>query len=244
MAQEKRTPHDPRRELAQPNLERLLGPRRVRPVVDIGFGAGYGLEIGQPETPVELLVFPEARGVIVASETVHLELSPIISVEWHGDRLGVVSESADERSILEVTGFGGIVFNRHAIGGTAEVREPAEADGQHERVTIRGRVGRTPRFRTTQGRRLLIGQFPLAQHSAEGETTWHTVLVFGERAQRLQEKPIEKGQEIEIVGYPHDRERRTRDGLPRQVTELYATAIRRTLKDSASASSDTAEQTE
>jgi hypothetical protein len=52
---EERSPRDPRTELAQDNLVALLQPRAVRPVVDLGFGDGYCLEIGQPETPVDLL---------------------------------------------------------------------------------------------------------------------------------------------------------------------------------------------
>jgi hypothetical protein len=228
-----RSYHDPRTELAQPNLEALLAPRGVRPVVDLGFGEGYGLEIGQPETPVDLLVFPKARGVIVASETLHVELAPVISVSRRGDRLGLVSENAEERSTLEITPWGGLLLTRQAITGAPELREPSEGSETQQRLTIRGRVGRTPRFRTTQGRGMLIGQFPLAEHRDDGETTWHTILVFGERAAKLKERPIQTGQEIEIVGYPHERTRRSRFGSSRQVTELYATAIRTTLKDTA-----------
>jgi hypothetical protein len=230
MTQE-RSPRDPRIELSQAHLEALLSPRAVRPVVDLGFGEGYGLEIGQPETPVELLVFPEAGGLIVASETLHVELAPIISVSRRGERLGVISENADERSILEITPWGGLLLTRQAIAGAQELEEPSEANESHQRLTIRGRVGRAPRFRTTQGRGLLIGQFPLAEHTDDGETTWHTILVFGERAAKLKDKPIQTGQEIEIVGYPHERTRRSRFGSARQVTEVYATAIRTTLKD-------------
>jgi hypothetical protein len=223
-------PRDPRTELRQEHLEALLTPRSVRPVTDIGFGPGYGLEIGQPETPVDLLVFPEARGVIVASETLHLELAPIVSVSRRGERLGLVSEIADERSTLEITPWGGMLATRQAIAGE-DLKEPAEPTGPQERRTIRGRVGRTPRFRTTAGRGLLISQFPLAEHTSDGGTTWHTVLLFGERAEKLKEKPIVTGQEIEVVGYPHERSRRSRLGGSRQVTELYATAIRTTFKD-------------
>jgi hypothetical protein len=226
-----RAPQDPRAELAQSHIEALLQPRQAHAVTDLGFGEGYSLEIGPRETPVELLIFPTSRGVIVASETVHLELAPVISVSRRGEQLGLVSESADERSTLEVTRAGDIVFSRHSLAWAEELQEPTEPAGPHERRTIRGRVGRTPRFRTTQGRGLLISQFPLAEHTDDGETTWHTVLVFGERAQKLKEKPIVTGQEIEIVGYPHERSRRTRDGGARLVTEVYATAIRTTLKD-------------
>jgi hypothetical protein len=67
-------------------------------------------------------------------------------------------------------------------------------------------------------------------YTANGGTTWHTMLLFGERAERLKEKPIATGHEIEIVGYPHERSRRSRLEGSRQVTELYATAIRTTLK--------------
>jgi hypothetical protein len=181
---------------------------------------------------MRVLIFPQARGVIVASETLHVELAPVISVSRRGERLGVISEDAGERSILEVTPWGGLLLTRQAVAGAEDFKEPAEPSESHERRTIRGRVGRTPRFRTTQGRGLLIGQFPLAEHTADGETTWHTIVVFAERAQKLKDKPVVTGQEIEIVGYPHERSRRSRDGGSRRVTELYATAIRTTLNDS------------
>jgi len=228
MAQEG-TPHDPRIELAQQHLQVLLSPRSVRPVTDVGFGDGYSLEIGQPETPVELQIFPEARGLIVSSETLHMELAPIISVSRRSGRLGLISESAGERSSLEVTPWGSIELTRQEMTGAEEPGEPSENEPS-ERVTIRGRVGRTPRFRSTQGRGMLIAQFPLAQHSEDGSTNWHTVLLFGDRAQKLKDKPIVTGQEIEIVGYPHQRTRRSREGGSRQVIEVYATAIRTTLK--------------
>jgi hypothetical protein len=88
-------------ELAQEHLEALLSPRDVRPVTDLGYGPGYGLEIDVPETPVDLLIFPEARDVIIASETLHLELAPIISVSRRGERLGLISDTVSRHTVVE-----------------------------------------------------------------------------------------------------------------------------------------------
>src|SRR6185436_18957762 len=100
---------------------------------------------------------------------------------------------------------------------------------EQERVTLRGRIGKVPTFRTTGRRGLLVGSFPLAVHPDLEQTVWHTILVFGDRAGKLKEKNLAAGQEIEIVGYPHEREVQTRAGGKKTVTEIYATAIRTTL---------------
>jgi len=47
----------------------------------------------------------------------------------------------------------------------------------------------------------LVGSFPLGVHPNLESTTWYSVVAFGERAKRLEEKSLAKGQEGEVVGY-------------------------------------------
>src|SRR5439155_1644155 len=68
------------------------------------------------------------------------------------------------------------------------IAEQARSDPkeQQPRVNVFGRVGALPRFRTTPNGRL-IASFPLAVREAEDKTTWHAIVVFDERAEKLRE---------------------------------------------------------
>jgi hypothetical protein len=68
---------------------------------------------------------------------------------------------------------------------TAQSTEAREADAQ--RVKLIGRLRRTPAFRTTAAGKL-VGKFPFAVHLENGETAWHDVLAFGDRAATLQKR--------------------------------------------------------
>src|SRR5581483_1933313 len=97
---------------------------------------------------------------------------------------------------------------------------------RQERMTLLGRVGAEPRFRTTKND-TLVCTFPLAVHDDAGGTSWHRIVAFGERALRLQDS-LQKGQEVEVVGYRHTREgmdRRT--GTRRHREEIWAAVVQR-----------------
>ncbi|MCC6236795.1 MAG: single-stranded DNA-binding protein [Dehalococcoidia bacterium] len=100
---------------------------------------------------------------------------------------------------------------------TAQERKP-------ERLQIRGRAGAAPAFGSTR-RGAAVARFPLAVHDQTGTTTWHTVVAFGDRAERLR-GAVGRGDALEVVGYFHERAVRARGGRPRQVRELYAAAVR------------------
>lgn len=100
----------------------------------------------------------------------------------------------------------------------------SEKKEAQERVVLTGRVGADPVFRTTLSSKQMIGRFPLAVHDHDDATTWHQVLVFGERAQRLK-GTIQKGESVQVVGYLHRNERQGGDGAKREVEEVYAVAI-------------------
>lgn len=100
-----------------------------------------------------------------------------------------------------------------------------ELSAERDRVQLVGRLGAAPRFRTTRND-VLIGTFPLAVREDDDATTWYTVRVFRERAQRLREAEHKKGQPVEVIGYRHVHEQQTRAGEPRTVEEIYAVVVK------------------
>ncbi|WP_184932108.1 single-stranded DNA-binding protein [Streptomyces nymphaeiformis] len=110
----------------------------------------------------------------------------------------------------------------------ADDAEAKEADGQ--RVKLVGRLGRNPTFRTTASGKL-VGKFPLAVHLENGETQWHDILAFGDRAATLQKRAeadeLVKGREVEVVGYVHEREYKARNGETKVAREINSVAVKR-----------------
>jgi single-stranded DNA-binding protein len=93
-------------------------------------------------------------------------------------------------------------------------------------VKIVGRVGAAPHY--TEGKRALIVNFPLAEHiEGQEQPVWHRVYTTGDRARRLQENPIDTGQQIRVSGYRQQRERKGRDGQTELVEVVYAAHIHR-----------------
>ena len=102
---------------------------------------------------------------------------------------------------------------------TAEPETTAEQS--QERISISGRVGADPTFRTT-AKGVVLARFPVAQH-LDGKTVWHQVLVFGERAELLREA-LKKGQGVDVVGYVH--ERQAHDNKDKIIKEIYAALVK------------------
>ncbi|MFC9883124.1 single-stranded DNA-binding protein [Streptomyces libani] len=107
----------------------------------------------------------------------------------------------------------------------------AEAgEAERQRVKLVGRLGRNPTVRETAGGKL-VGKFPLAVHLEDGTTKWQDVLAFGERAAALQKRTeageLIKGNEVEVVGYLHEREYQGRDGTAKTAQEIYSVAVTR-----------------
>lgn len=106
-----------------------------------------------------------------------------------------------------------------------ELAPSAETPEQRaERLTLRGRAGTEPSFRTTRNG-TPIARFPLAVRDDAGDTEWHTVVTFGDRAERLRDV-VHRGAVVEVIGYLHERTARARGGRPRVVQELYAAVVR------------------
>lgn len=98
------------------------------------------------------------------------------------------------------------------------------------RIKVRGRIGQEAQFRTVPDKDLLVGSLSIAEHPDKDTTKWHDVAAFGERAQKLQEQfgsgELRVGQEVEVIGYIHRRERPTRDGGTDLLPELGPAARR------------------
>lgn len=121
------------------------------------------------------------------------------------------------------------VVSESAPAGDSPAEKPDAAEargerGEDQRVTVTGRAGADPQFRTTP-KGVLIGSFPLAERQAEDVTIWHRVLAFGDRAENLQ-GAVKKGQAVQVIGYVHEREAPGSDGQPKIIREIYAAAVR------------------
>jgi len=107
-------------------------------------------------------------------------------------------------------------------------KDPEAGETERQRVKLVGRLGRTPTVRETAGGKL-VGKFPLAVHLDDGTTKWHNILAFGERAAAIKTRTeageLVKGNEIEVVGYLHEREYQGRDGTTKTAQEIYSVAV-------------------
>ena len=105
--------------------------------------------------------------------------------------------------------------------------EPAEQPTKREtdpRLVLRGNVGRSPRMHTSP-KGQLIAEFPLGVHGEEEEkTTWHNVVAFGPRAERVRDG-LKQGDAVEVIGYLRQRQKRGQDGRARTVQEVWMTAF-------------------
>lgn len=200
------------------------------PVSGDELGEGYMVGVGPQEATVSVAVYPEKRSLEIFSGKNVVRLHNVQRVSRLGQELRFEAEGDDEQLTVDLSAAGGYSLRRLPLSAAPQEDESPVQEQEKERVTIRGRVGKAPVFRMTARRGMLIGSFPLGTHPDLETTVWHSVLVFGDRAQKLQEKGITRGQEIEVVGYPHEREIINRTGGKKTVTEIYATVIRTTLR--------------
>lgn len=131
--------------------------------------------------------------------------------------------------------------------GNHNPSNPAE----NPKVRVRGRIGQAPQYRNVPdqknpGQDLLIGNFSIAEHpDAEKRdvTVWHEVATFGDRSRRLREQfdggELHVGQEVEVVGILHRRERPTKDGGTKTVEQIYAYSVKPVTKDAETKDSST-----
>ncbi|MGA5195673.1 single-stranded DNA-binding protein [Streptomyces exfoliatus] len=177
--------------------------------------------------------FPDARPMVQpvvaiapgAASNGHVQPTP----KMRGDtEAGIRLQPQDEHPLARAARIRAQDQARRDSETSAEQTEAKEPDSQ--RVKLVGRLGRTPTFRTTAAGKL-VGKFPLAVHLENGETQWHDILAFGDRAAALQKRAeaeeLVKGREVEVVGYVHEREYKARSGEIKKAREINSVAVKR-----------------
>jgi hypothetical protein len=207
-------------------------------VTDEVYGEGYAVRLGHEGSEALVEVYPGARAVRMLSANSETNLFDVKSVTKHEGRLRFEIDYESEKVAGEVSPEGVFQYIRTPRRANRERFEEAPVDvtSDFSRVTLRGRLGSEPRFRKTTKAGELVASFPLGVHPDVETTEWHSIVAFGERAKRLQDKPLAKGQLVEVVGYIHEHEGRTRTGETKSRRQIYATAIRTTLSSDPSGS--------
>lgn len=103
---------------------------------------------------------------------------------------------------------------------------PRAAGDKDPRVALIGRVARQPWIGETPKQRKPIAKFPLAVRCVDEpeKTTYHDIVAFDEKVEQV--KPLRKGQSVEVVGYAHPTQRRTKTGELQEGVEIRVAAIR------------------
>jgi hypothetical protein len=180
--------------------------------------AGTTLPIGD----ASLTLFPKERALEFKKET------PEHTVFLRLSAAGEVVFSLTPKPPVAATGEKALFPQAIDAGELAVLPEQPPSSGaktpeKKERVTITGRVGRIPSFRTIKTG--LMAKFPLAEHQPDGSTHWTTIVAFGKAAEGVRDT-LTKGQQITIAGYPHERTTTNpKTGAERRVTEIYLAGL-------------------
>jgi hypothetical protein len=182
------------------------------------------------------------EGVIFSQDHKHQSLSLTLSPTGEVSLTLTPAASSDavERSVTVTVPAESIIepfigkqpLSGHPVSFGDHSEHPMEAAADQEqmteekqqRITLTGRVGRTPHLRMTKSGKT-IATFPVAVHEEDGSTTWHQVVAFDERAKKLHEI-LAKGQSVQVIGYLHEREAKTKGRQPKIVQEVYAAVVK------------------
>ena len=225
----------------------------VSPFYDEVAGDGYQATLGKDDgvRSVDVRFFPDTRIARVATGLTDLTLRRAeLRLNEGEEALDISGARDDEWANLLIYRNGTLILTsaaqRQQEGSEQQVPKLDEAtrsapaqvgtgpapesrqneDSAHPRVTLTGRIGTAIRFRTTRNG-TIVATFPLAVHGEGGQTTWYTIRTFGDRAKKLQGTLL-KGQEIEVVGYVHVRDKTNpKTGETRQVEEIYAAVVKK-----------------
>jgi Single-strand binding protein family len=226
-------------------LSKALGAEG-RPHQDVIWGDGHRFFLH--EIPAELELYPEKMVVRYHSPAVYLAMSDV-SIENDAAGVRLTAEDSKSRTVVSLFKAEGVISLAQPIPEEAAAPAVAEdarsaaqstnkSDGnknnnntaEHrespDRVTITGNVGRDPDVRTTaKGRKIL--KFPLGVHEEAGKTSWHEILFFDGKAEKVAEQ-ISKGRLVTVVGYKHEREAEIKKGnttFKKKVVEIYGATV-------------------
>lgn len=200
---------------------------------DRKFGAGVRFSLAGGESPGTVELFGDSAVVRLTTPNLQLTLQNMDRLEVSVDEM-IFSWAADDGSGYDATIAKSGEIRLIAPGRPSAVNKQPEPEPlpeasdaekpQQERLTFLGRVGSNIAFRTT-AKGVLVARFPMAIRMDDGETTWETVIAFGDKAEKLRDS-VQRGDPIEIVGYAHAREVQRRDGSNRTVREIYAAVVK------------------
>ena len=144
----------------------------------------------------------DERGVVFSSHSEHLETELVVT---HGGAVtlqltpvSVDSPAAPPERPQDASDDANSPITRDTQATPADGDPAAPEDGSDNRLeqgmTNRGSIPAFQAHRSTRvgapfsyhQQDLLIGRFPLAVHHEDASTTWHPIVVFGERAAALQ----------------------------------------------------------
>lgn len=222
----------------------------VSPFDDIAEGPGLHVSIGNGTAQI----FPGARTARAELSGDRARMTSVTGVAATDGALTVYAESDDYRTAIRLdrqsltlvearkgATLPSIESPRGSMPGAGQADAVDGDAGQssdeqlaetrssedRERIALAGRIGYKPQFRTTP-KGTVVGSFSLAVHPAPGETTWHKIVLFGSRAEKLRERGLGKGDEVGVVGYPHERERTdNKTGRTKTINEVYAAVVKR-----------------
>ena len=210
----------------------------AEPMDDVEFGAGQRFMVGLDQLVLSLELYPATSAARIQTSDVRIEVRqlvpPAVATETlpsDHESVLLLSRKRERELRISLTAAGGVALQFEATDplpqdAPAEAEPPKTPDNSAQRkeaaqrITLSGRLGAAPAFRTTP-KGVLVCRFPLAVHQDDESTAWHQVLAFGKRAEQLQEK-LEKGQRVEVVGYRHEHEVEKRGGGSRLVSEILS----------------------
>ena len=104
----------------------------------------------------------------------------------------------------------------------ASTEQPTDPEKQRT-ITLAGTVERVPVLtRTPKGKPIAI--FPLVVEAPDAQPTQHSILAFDARAAKARTN-IRRGDQVEVIGYPHPRQVKQPDGSTKTVSEVYAVRV-------------------
>lgn len=202
------------------------------PRVDPATGPGITLDLSGGAAETSLTVYPD--GTVLFSCVPGTPERPSRAVKPPGStpaplRSNTTSEGHHHEPTVPADRTTTPPTQRSEVSGETRGGHSSDSGAKESapRVQLTGRLGRNPTFRTSP-RGIHIGSFSLAVHEQDGATTWHSIVAFGNRAdqlhQRVDQGELIKGQEVNVIGYPHTRKMPTRTGN-RTIREIHAVAV-------------------
>lgn len=132
----------------------------------------------------------------------------------------IITPSQDEEALLDDS-----AAPQDASQRLLPKPDPGPETAKGERMTLAGRLGREPIFRTTRNQ-VLVAKLVLAHRLDDGEVRWCDLYAFRDRAERVRAANLRTGMFIEAITYRHERTQTTKSGEERRIEEYYVVALK------------------